>query len=55
MSKRMIDCAEKENILMRVMVKSKGIYSNLPIKEAFECDFYLVKFTCQYVNEKVDN
>lgn len=45
MSKCMIDCTEKENNLMRVMVKSLGIYSNLSIKKVLECDFYLARRT----------
>lgn len=32
MSNHMIDCVEKENILMHVMVKSEVIYSNSPIR-----------------------
>lgn len=32
----MIDCTEKENTLMYLMVKALGVDSNLPIKKAFE-------------------
>lgn len=37
MSKRMIDCTEKENTLMHLMVKAMGVDSNLAIEKAFEC------------------
>lgn len=33
----MIDCTEKENTLMHLMVKALGVDSNLPIKKVFEC------------------
>lgn len=32
----MIDCTEKENTLMHLMVKALGVDSNLAIKKAFE-------------------
>lgn len=49
----MIDCTEKENTLMYLMVKALGVDSNLPIKKAFEwANILMLEF---WLGSKVNN